>query len=416
VQIRGANGAGKSSVLDSIAAAIGGERLCPEVPIRRGETTAHVTVELDDMVVTRRWTGKGSYLEVTNKEGAVYKSPQKILDALVGALSFDPAGFLRLEPAKQLRLASTLVGLDTADLDAERSRTFSDRTVTNREAERLAAQIPEAPVGEVESEEESIAERLEEIGWAEETKRTNDRKRAGLVILREKHKETAGAIVKLKSALAERIAELKAEIVTLEGKIATLAESSKAEVSGLEARLADLTEAEKVAASEVAALIDPDVAALRASAKGIEDRNARVRQAKTRASKLAALAAKRLESDEMTARLAAIEAERVDRIAAARFPVDGLGFGIGCLTLNGLPFEQASSAEQLRVSLAMGLALNPKLRVILIRDGSLLDEKSLALVAEIAGKADAQVWLEVVASDGATGVLIEDGVVAERDG
>jgi len=80
------------------------------------------------------------------------------------------------------------------------------------------------------------------------------------------------------------------------------------------------------------------------------------------------------------------------------------------VTLDGVPFEQASSAEQLRCSVAMGLALNPKLRVLLIRDGSLLDEDSLRMVAEMADAQGAQVWLERV-GDGVAGVLIEDGEV-----
>ena len=73
--------------------------------------------------------------------------------------------------------------------------------------------------------------------------------------------------------------------------------------------------------------------------------------------------------------------------------------------------EQASSAEQTRVAVAIGLALNPELPVVLIRDGSLLDDDSLAEVAKQAAAAGAQVWLERVGKGVECSVIIEDGEV-----
>jgi hypothetical protein len=83
--------------------------------------------------------------------------------------------------------------------------------------------------------------------------------------------------------------------------------------------------------------------------------------------------------------------------------------------LNGIPFKQASGAEQLRASLAMAIALNPALRVIRIADGSLLDSEGLQLVAEMATKHDCQVWIEVVSDGDGFGFMIEDGEVADPD-
>jgi hypothetical protein len=384
VQIRGANGAGKSSVLDAIAAAVGGERLCPEIPIKRGEDKASVTVETEDLTITRRWTSKGSYLEVAAKDGSIFRSPQRVLDALTGSLSFDPLSFTRFEPAKQLKLASELVGVDLADLDADRRTAYDERTVVNREAERLAAQVPAPVVGEVPDEEESLEALLAELEAAENQKRVNEAKRTELALLREEHKATTA-----------KIAELKADLATEEGHLTALATQGKTSAAGL------------------AGLKDPDIAAARARALAVQETNGRVRQKKDRLERQAQAALKKAEALALTTRLAEIEEARAKRIAAAKFPVEGLGLGDAGLTLNGLPFEQASSAEKLRVSLAMGLALNPKLKIILIRDGSLLDEKSLALVTEMAAAADAQVWLEMVSTDGGpVGILIEDGMVA----
>src|SRR3954466_12774485 len=77
VTIRGRNGAGKTSVLDSIASALGGEKLCPPQVVRRGEETATAIADLGDFIVERRWTASGrSTLAVKSAEGARYPSPQ----------------------------------------------------------------------------------------------------------------------------------------------------------------------------------------------------------------------------------------------------------------------------------------------------------------------------------------------------
>jgi len=106
-------------------------------------------------------------------------------------------------------------------------------------------------------------------------------------------------------------------------------------------------------------------------------------------------------------------AEEVSQaIARAQMPVPGLGFGDGAVTLGGLPFEQASDAEKLEVSLGIAIAANPKVRVIRIRDGSLLDDQSLATVAQMARENNCQVWIERVDTTGKIGIVIEDGMVA----
>jgi recombinational DNA repair ATPase RecF len=95
VQITGRNAQGKTSVLDSIWYALQGRAKCDR-PIRDGAESAEVEVNLGDLIVKRKWTDKGSYLSVENLEGAVYKSPQAILDKLVGELTFDPLAFTRM--------------------------------------------------------------------------------------------------------------------------------------------------------------------------------------------------------------------------------------------------------------------------------------------------------------------------------
>jgi hypothetical protein len=109
--------------------------------------------------------------------------------------------------------------------------------------------------------------------------------------------------------------------------------------------------------------------------------------------------------------IAKADKDKAGRLADTKMPIEGLGLDENGVTFDGIPFEQCGDAEQLRISVAMGLALNPKLKVLLIRDGSLLDENSLKLLAEQAAAADAQVWIERVGDKDKCAVIIEDGCV-----
>jgi len=103
------------------------------------------------------------------------------------------------------------------------------------------------------------------------------------------------------------------------------------------------------------------------------------------------------------------ENEKQQAIASAKLPVDGLSFGVGEVLMGGVPFAQASDAEQLRVSIGIAMSLNPKLRVIRVRDGSLLDEESMKLLGKMADKEDYQIWVETCHNTGTKAFIMEDG-------
>jgi len=129
---------------------------------------------------------------------------------------------------------------------------------------------------------------------------------------------------------------------------------------------------------------------------------------------------KRSEAGKLTDELAAIEQAKVEAIAAADLPVKGLGFDESGVSYNGIPFPQLSSSEQLRVSMAVAMALNPKIKVLRITDGSLLDEASMDIIRQMAGDRGYQVWVEKVQETPDTKpavVFVEDGeVVSDTTG
>ena len=98
-------------------------------------------------------------------------------------------------------------------------------------------------------------------------------------------------------------------------------------------------------------------------------------------------------------------------IAAAKFPVEGLSLGEEEVLIDGLPFDQAHTSKKIRTSMAIAMAANPEVRVIRIVNGSMLDSKSMKIVAEMAGAGDYQVWIERVSDGDGVGIIIEDGMV-----
>lgn len=370
VVLSGRNGQGKTTVLDCIEYAIGGkDAICAE-PVRRGEDSAEIVCDLGDLVVRRRFVaGGGTAVEVTDRNGLRFPSPQKVLDELYGRLSFDPLAFARQAPKDQLETLRGLLGLDFSEDDRRHDALFSERTAVNRELKaaqaRLQAmpELPNTPAAPI-----SASDLVAEIQRAQSRNAEAMRKRDRL------------------SAIESRAKALQAE---LDG----LGEEWK-----------------RLSAEDLTTI---DTAPMTQRLGEVEQINNRVRQNTQRAEVAREVDAKKSRSDELTRQIDAVKAGKAERIAAAKVPVGGLGFGESGVTLNGLPLEQASAAEQLRVSVAIGLAMNPRLRVLLIRDASLLDHDSMRLVAEMARDAGGQLWLERVETDDATTVVIEDGQAQE---
>ncbi len=406
VVIAGKNGQGKTSILDSIAMALGGKAEMQRQPVRRGQPQAEVVCDLGDIVVRRTWTPDGGgTLNVRNKDGSKFTSPQGLLDSLVGRLSFDPLAFSRMAPRDQAETLQKLVGLDFGTMTAERGLAFAERTAVNRDLKAEKARLDAMPARHlnVPETEQSAGEVLKDIDAL--TGRNNQRQstRAKATTAEQDLRRAKEVYDSWLNQISRTEAEIHRLQVQLQGQKEE-AEKQRLSVGGLQ-------DAAIKAKSKAATMIDEDVAPLRQKLANIETVNRQVRENAARAVSEQLLSRKAAASEALTERIAEIDAAKQSAIEAAKFPVAGLGFDADGVTLNGLPFEQASAAEQLRVSVAMGLAANPKLRVLLIRDGSLLDQDSLRVIGEMAEASDAQVWIERVEQDGNVGVLIEDGLV-----
>lgn len=417
--VAGRNGQGKTSVLDALQMALGGKSSIPRTPVRKGEEKASIVVKLDNgITITRHIKPDGTgTLKVTSAENAAYASPQALLDGMLGALSFDPLAFSRMKADDQYETLRTLMGVDVSDLDAEHAKIFDARTDVNRETKRLEVELGNTPkhegapaklvsVEDLTAELEIAQARAQSVRdhATEAARATKDAeaKRAEYATVQARIKRREQQL----DALREQIDQVAADIRADQSELAKIADAGTAKAEEAKG-LADVAEKLREAA--------PDLDAIRARIAGVEATNAKVRANARREEVQQQLDASRARSTEMTETLASLDAERAARIEAAPVPMPGLALGDGVVALNGVPFDQASGAEQLRASVAIGIALNPKLRILLVRDGSLLDRDGLRLLGELAQQHDCQVLLERVDTVDGVGVVIEDGAVVGAD-
>lgn len=277
-------------------------------------------------------------------------------------------------------------------------------TLDENEAE-LDSLIANEQADEAEELDDEIAELKARLAKLEEDRATLE---ARYVV---KRQTRAAWLTERRELVAQAIAEANAEHAA---RVASKRTSLDAD---LEAIARDEAQAQETIAQIKTTLAQPHgptTAELQTKLRDAEATNTKVRENRAASAAKANADALRAESEAKTARIAELDAARKARIASAKWPVEGLGFDeAGTVTFRGVPLAQASQAEQIRVSMAIGLALNPSLRVVLVRDASLLDEKSLALVSEMAAQADAQVWLERVSKADAGAIVMEDGHVVE---
>lgn len=398
VQITGRNGQGKTSILDAIMWALRGASSIQAQPVRQGEHQARIRLEMGDIIVTRHFKpGKDgeitSSVTVENAEGAKFPSPQVMLDKLLGKLSFDPLEFSRMNPGAQLEVAKSFVpGFDFVAVEVADKQDREDRTALARRIKDVRAVADKITYALGTPDEKVDASALvDQMARAAQTNADIQTRKGN----------RAAAQVKVNTD-REKAAELRAQAKMLTEEadaLAAAAEELDCKIQNAEP-LPEPVDVSKLKEQIDQANITNENVELKKRKAGYEDD---IKKMELTVAKLDAAIEDR-------------QKRKRDTIAAAKLPVQGLEFGDGQILMNGVPFEQSSDAEKLKVSIAIAMALNPKVRVIRVRDGSLLDEASMKLLEEMADQKDYQVWVERVDSSGKVGFVIENGQVVEHVG
>lgn len=382
VIIGGRNAQGKSSVLDAVEMALGGKKTIPTRPIKDGEDEARVVLEMDDLMITRTFTAKGSYLKVTTNDGASYPSAQAMLDSMIGKLALDPHRFANMKTDDQAAMLREMLGLDTAAIDKKRDDAYTKRTDVNREIKTVQAKMVDMPVHDDAPDSplvvQDLMDDLDRANSHNDTIAKMDDHINGLRLSRDSIVDQIAALNKSLDDINVNINESSTEREAMKGTMDTV---------------------------EIIAQI-----------RNAERTNEMIRENEAHRFASETLNDLKSESDQLTDEIVACDQEKREILSNADYPIDGLGISDdGVVMYQGVPFDQASAAERLRVSAAIGLALNPKMGVLLIRDGSLLDPDSMRAILEYAEERGAQVLMERVGDADEGAVIIEDGEVLGAD-
>lgn len=385
VQITGKNGQGKTSVLDCIWWALEGAKNIQSEPIRKGADSAFIKLSLGEgqqveLIVSRTFIKKESgevttKLRILNEDGkTIPGGGQAMLDKFLDALSLDPLEFKRMKPKEQFDMLKTFIPeVNFAEIEQKNQSDYDERRHINRSIKEKIAVLERQkkllkskdPVKSIDK--TTILEQLKEAEAHNNdvTERKNNRKMMAQRI--EENKKAIQQLTEENNKIQSKLVSA-GELPQLKDINSFVTELNKADEINEQARLYD--EVEK-------------------SSKEIDDLIKKVNQL----------------TDEMKKR----EEFKNEKIAQANLPVEGIGFGDGIILLNGVPFNQASDAEQLKACIAISMAKDPELKVIRVRDGSLLDEDSEKIIREEAAKRGFDVWQEKVDSSGKIGFVIEDG-------
>lgn len=408
--VGGANGQGKSSALTALIMALAGKSGMddyPQIALRKGQKKGKVSIELtgdgDDESITvelsLRQKPSGEVIEefrVLDSDGKKTLEPRKLLQRLFTLRAFDPLAFERMTAKEQATLVQKLLGLDLSKFDLEYAKIFEKRTDLGRDGKKLAAQLDatkkhdDAPAEEV-----KVVDLMAELDkLAEENKARTD-------MLRQvnTHEDRIQEMSQLSVDLTTQISRLQKQLEDTK-KLIERDKKGKAEAIEQLKSLPDRT---------------PDIAAVKEKIAQADDINRKVRENAAREKLEAEVNEFRDDYQEMTERLNKIKADRAEAVANAKWPMKGMELTEDGLLMDGLPFEQASTSQRIMASVKVGMALNPKLRLLVCQHGSDLDIATLDALGKAAKENDFQLLVELVTrskeDEERCAVVISDGEV-----
>ncbi len=403
VKITGKNAQGKSTILDAIWAAIGGRNAVPKDPIRHGKDKAEITLEFDNMVVKRIITKNSQRLEVSNKDGASFKSPQSLLDNLISEVGLKPMEFAHADKKKQKEMLLDVVNFQYGDSIPEYlikeklkedpithinnvyNNIYSERRNINRKIKEKKEQLKQ--YDDIEKKEKvSISDLIAKKDRIEDYNREVEKKRI--------KKEEYERLIK----------EDREEIDRLKRKIQDLTSSIEVREDKLDNINNWLDKNQLKDTSEIKEKIN-NAEAINEEARKFEEKQ-NIKNDKKEYEK---------KSKEKTEMLSELEEYKTQLIENAEFPIDNLSYDKDSIYYQGSVFEEAATSEKLKVSFAIAQALNPKLKLLLIEHGQFLDKENKKILEKMAKDKDYLVLMEEVDDNEEVGIVIEDGEVKKNN-
>lgn len=372
--IGGDNRQGKTSVLDAIAWALGGDRFKPSNPQREGSVIEpHLKVTLDNGIVVER-SGKNSSLKVIDPSGN--KGGQQLLNSFVEQLALDLPKFLNQSSKEKADTLLKIIGVGEQlyKLEQEEQLQYNRRTEIGRIADQKAKFAKEMPVyTDVPAEPLSVSELIQQQQEILAYNGMNKMKRDQLSHYEKEYELAKQAYDHAKSVLDA--AENNLKLASLDAK--------------------DLE--------------DKSTAELEANIQHIEDVNKKVRANLDRQKAEIEAEDFRSQYDELTEQVEAIRQQKKDLLKGADLPLEGLTVEGGELIYNGQKWDCMSGAEQLIVATSIVRKLNPECGFVLLDKLEQLDSKTLNAFGNWLEKEGLQAIATRVSSGDECCILIEDG-------
>ena len=379
--IGGNNNQGKTSVLDSTAWALGGNKYKPSQAMREGSAIPPTlkVVMSNGLIVERK--GKNASLKVIDPNGQ--KGGQQLLDNFVEELAINLPKFMDSTPKEKADILLQIIGVGNqlAELELKEKEIYNQRhaigVIADQKEKFAKEQIyyPEAPNALV-----SISELIQQQQDILAKNGENARKRQNINQIKMQYDQACADVERLQARLSEAL--------ELQDKLA-----------------ADL----KIANTEAIDLHDESTAEIEENIAQIDEINRKVRANldKEKAEEDAKL--QREEYNKLTAEIEAVRKEKQNLLTNADLPLPGLTVSDGKLLYQGQEWDNMSGSQQLMVATAIVRKLKPDCGFVLIDKLEQMDNQTL----EQFGRWLEQEGLQAIATRVSTGdecsIIIEDG-------
>lgn len=378
--VGGNNNQGKTSVLDSITWALGGEKYKPSKPQREGSAIPPVLrlVLNNGLIVERK--GKNSSLKVTDPSGE--KAGQQLLNDFVNQLALDLPKFMEAPSREKARTLLKILGIgdQLEALEKEESEIYNERQAIGRIADqKLKYAKEQAYYPDVPKELISASELIQEQQKILVQNGENQRKREQLHRLEQEYQQT----IEQMRALLEKQKSIEADLATAKKSAENIQDESTEE---LKQSIANIEEINR----KVRANLDKD--------KAEEDAQYYQNQ-----------------YNQLTAKISDIRKGRTDLLNSAVLPLEELSVLDGELIYKGQKWDNMSGSDRLKVATAIVRKLNPKCGFVLLDKLEQMDRETLNEFGQWLEQEGLQAIATRVSTGDECSVIIEDGYIAGQE-
>jgi hypothetical protein len=379
----GGNGKGKSSLIDALLSTVDSQYI-PSQPIKDGEDRGVINIKLAgtnngkdeeyEISITFTPSMRTGRVKLKHNGQEITRAPKDMLKSIFGKISFDIYEFISSPKKEQVKTLKVLTGaeekLNSIDftIQSEReeyrriSKNLEDSKAVNKRENRPFNDDDIIKYGSSTVDENAVMMELSSI--EAESKKWNDNYNKVMVVKNEyeNNKNSALRSEQAMEDISRQMQELEAKLKIHEKQHDESLMKMNESKDKLERGEAWLQRNPKPSSEAVLAKLS--------EAKKHNQMHSIISEYKKRQDNILSMQAA---VDEMKDKISKLEKSKVDIIANSQLPVAGLSFTDDDITLNGIPLDQVNTATKLDIAVSVSMAMNKKLKLVMIREGSLFD-------------------------------------------